>query len=118
MCREYNGWKNYQTWALNVHGFMDDRDDLEELAVEAYNQNENKEHEERRLDAVYAVAVRIRDMLEQLEDDARDIGLSPMLQDVMGAALEDVDVYTMAGHIVDDAEGVPHEATPATAGGK
>ena len=118
MCREYNGWKNYQTWALNVHGFMDDRDDLEELAVEAYNQNENKEHEERRLDAVYAVAVRIRDMLEELEDDARSLGLSPMLQDVLGAALEAVDVYTMAGHIVDDAEGVPHEATPAPAGGK
>jgi hypothetical protein len=118
MCREYCNYKNYQTWALDVHGYLDDRDDLEELAVEAYNSNEHKEHEERRLDAVYAVSVRIRDMLEELEDDARELGLSPMLQDVLGAALEAVDVYTLAGHLVDEAAGVPNEATPATAGGK
>jgi hypothetical protein len=118
VCREYNGWKNYQTWAVNVHGFLDERHDLEELAAEAYSSNEGQDHNHSRADAVYAVANRIREELEELEEYAAGLGLMPLLQDVLGAALEAVDVHTLARHLVDDAPGVPHEATPATAGTK
>ena len=131
MCREYNGWKNYQTWALNVHGYLDDRDDLEELAAEAYRQScphehdngeagtdAEREHRHRRADACYAVENRLREMIDELEAEAAELGLSPMLRDVLGAALEAVDVHTLAAHLVDDAPDVPHEATPATAGTK
>jgi hypothetical protein len=115
MCREYNGWRNYQTWALNVHGYLDDRDDLEELAAETYRESDG-EHLERRADACYAVENRLREMIDELEAEAAELGLSPMLQDVLGAALGAVDVHTLAAHLVDDAPDVPHEATPATAG--
>jgi acyl-CoA reductase-like NAD-dependent aldehyde dehydrogenase len=98
---------------------LDERHDLEELAAEAYRETEEeREHLHRRADAVYAVANRIREELEELEEYAAGLGLTPLLQDVLGAALEAVDVHTLARHLVDDAPGVPHEATPATAGTK
>ena len=119
MCREYNGWKNYQTWALNVHGFLDDREELEGLAAEKYREDEgDREHRHRRADACYAVSERLREMIETLEEDARELGLSPMLLDVLSVALWEVDVDRLAEHLVDDAPDVPHEAPPATAGNK
>jgi len=117
MCREYNGWKNYPTWALNVHGFLDNRDDLEELAAKAYLESDG-EHRHRWADACYAVHNRLVEMLEELEDDAREQGLSPVLMDVLGYALHTVDVEMLAQYVVDDAPDVPHEAPPATAGTK
>ena len=119
MCRDYNGWKNYQTWAVNVHGILDARGDLEEIAAEADRETEEeREHLHRRADAVYAVANRLREELDELEEYAAGLGLTPLLQDLLGAAIEAVDVDTLARHLVDDAPGVPHEATPATAGTK
>lgn len=118
MCREYNGWKNYQTWALNVHGLIDDREDLDEAAVEAYGEDEDREHRHRVADAVYAVSNRLREELEELEDGVRD-SLPPVLQDVLGAALEAVDVYTLARHYVESCADIPAdpaETAPAKAG--
>jgi hypothetical protein len=120
VCREYNGWKNYQTWALNVHGLIDDREDLDQAAVEAYGEDEDQEHRHRVADAVYAVAGRLREELEELEESVRE-GLPPVLQDVLGAAMEAVDVDTLARHYVESCAGIPAdpaETAPATAGAK
>ena len=118
MCREYNGWKNYQTWAINVHGFLDNRDNLDEIAAEAYRDSEGTEHWEKLHDATTMVSNQLVDMLDELEQDARELGLSPMLLDILGAALASVDFRRLAEHVVDDAPDVPHEATPAPAGTK
>ena len=87
-------------------------------AAEAYRDSEGTEHWQRRHDATTVVSNQLRDMLDELAQDARELGLSPMLLDVLGAALESVDVKSLAEHVVDDAPDVPHEATPAPAGTK
>jgi len=117
MCREYNGWKNYPTWCVNVHGILDARGDLEEIGRAAYEEHEGEPHHDRMRAAVGAVSDALADELGEAEDYARELGLPAMLQDVLGFALQSVDVDELAVHLVADTPGL-EDATPALAGEK
>lgn len=117
MCREYNGWKNYPTWCVNVHGILDARGDLEEIGRAAYEEHEGKPHYNRMRAAVHAVGDALRNELQEAEEYAQERGLPAMLQDVLGFALESIDVDALAVHLVADTPGL-EDATPALAGEK
>ena len=115
MCESYNGWKNYATWAVNVHDLFTDRDDLADRAYEAYAEsitgdstfNLGKDEEGReyfaRSDAQRAVSDAMR---EELEDAAVDnFGeQSSFWQDLIGWAIESVDFWRLAEVYADDAQ--------------
>ena len=109
----YNGWKNKETWIVNVHDFLEPRGDLEETARRAY------EEEGTRGAAIAAVEDAIDDELDQAQDYAREMldQASPgghagalFLLDMLGVAFARVDTRRLAEHIVDDTPGIPSEA--------
>lgn len=117
MCREYNGWKNYPTWCVNVHGILDARGDLEEIGRAAYEKHEGEPHYDRMRAAVGAVSDALEEELREAGEYAQELGLPAMLQDVLGFALEIIDTDALAVHLVADTPGLEEEA-PALAGDK
>ena len=113
MCEEYNGWKNYATWATNVHDLFTDRDDLADRAYEAYAEsltadsnpgtNEIKRESFARSSAQREVADAMR---EELEDAAVDnfAEQSSFWQDLIGWAIQSVDFWRLAEVYADDAQ--------------
>ena len=109
----YNGWKNKETWLVNVHDIFEPRGDLEEIARRAY------EEEGTRGAAIAAVEDAMDDELDQAQDYARELldQDSPggqagalFLLDMLGTALARVDTRRLAEHIVDDTPGIPTKA--------
>lgn len=106
----YNGWKNKETWLVNVHDIFEPRGDLEEIARRAY------EEEGTRGAAIAAVEDAIDDELDQAQDYARELldqgghAGSVFLLDLLGVAFARVDTRRLAEHIVDDTPGIPSEA--------
>ena len=105
----YNGWKNYETWAVGM--FLDGNYDgpgTYYAAVEAVREIlEDVDHptseywteeESRR----YNVADRLKDLVTEyvnpdyIDDDHPDPKLHPLVSDILGAALSDVDWYELA----------------------
>ena len=111
----YNGWKNKETWLVNVHEIAHPRGDLEEAALRAY------EPEGSRRAAVFAVEDELRAELDQAQDYAAELlgrghaGHEGALffLDIIATALSRVDTQTLAEHIVDDIPGIPTTADAA-----
>jgi hypothetical protein len=113
MCEEYNGWKNYATWATNVHDLFTDRDDLADRAYEAYaesltgDSNLGRDEEGREYFARSAAQRTVADaMREELEDAAEDNfgAQSSFWQDLIAWAIESVDFWRLAEVYADDAQ--------------
>ena len=113
MCEEYNGWKNYATWAVNVHDLFTDRDDLADKAYEAYaasitgDSNLGRDEGGReffaRSDAQRAVSDAMR---EELEDAAHDnhSASGSFWQDIIGWTIVAIDFWRLAEVYAEDAE--------------
>ena len=106
----YNGWKNKETWLVNVHDIFEPRGDLEEIARRAY-----EEHGTRGA-AIADVEDELDAELERAEEYAQELlerggqaGAS-FLIDMLGTALARVDTRRLAEHIVDVVPGIPSEA--------
>jgi mannose/fructose-specific phosphotransferase system component IIA len=98
----YNGWKNKETWLVNVHGLLDMPGDMEEAARRAYEPEQNLHA------AVSAVEDEIEAQLEEAEDYARELldqgghAGALFLLDMLGTALARVDTRRLAEHVVAD----------------
>jgi len=113
MCESYNGWKNYATWAVNVHDLFTDRDDLANTAYEAYaatitgDSNLGRDEGGREFFARSNAQRTVADaMREELEDAAHDNygAHSSFWQDLIGWAIESVDFWRLAEAYAEDAE--------------
>lgn len=115
MCESYNGWKNYATWATNVHDLFTDRDDLADRAYEAYAEsftgdstfNLGRDEEGREYFARSNAQRTVADaMREELEDAAHDNygAHSSFWQDLIGWAIQSVDFWRLAEAYAEDAE--------------
>jgi hypothetical protein len=112
MCEEYNGWKNYPTWAVNVHDAFTDREDLGEMAYTAYVEGMNDAHtlgrdaEGVRFFAHGSSRRVVSDaMREEMEDAAAD-NLSAggaFWSDIIGWAIGEMDFWRLAEVYADEA---------------
>jgi hypothetical protein len=106
----YNGWKNKETWLVNVHDVFEPRGDLEEIARRAYEENGSRGA------AIADVEDAIKDELDQAQDYARELldqgghAGAIFLLDMLGVAFARVDTRRLAEHIVDDTPGIQTKA--------
>lgn len=97
----YNGWSNYQTWAVNLW-IGNDEGTYNYWREQAANVWENAEPYK---DIIPKIDVAKRDLADllknEISDSAPDLGAS-MYSDLLNSALSDVDWYEIAGHMIDE----------------
>ena len=109
----YNGWKNKETWIVNVHDFLEPRGDLEEIARRAYDENGTRGAAIADVeDAIDAQLDEAQDYAREMLDQAAPGGHAGalFLLDMLGMAFARVDTRRLAEHVVDDTPGIPSEA--------
>lgn len=84
----YNGWKNYETWNVNLWLDNDGSDQVIREMARDYRDNTN------------GLARAIQEMIEE---NMPELGAS-MFSDLLSAALSEVDWYEIAEHYIDDLE--------------
>jgi hypothetical protein len=104
----YNGWKNYETWAVGM--YLDGNYDgpgTYYAAIEAVRDALTGDHPESEYWTVeqsqrYGVADRLKDFVEEYvnphsyDDDHPDPQLHPLVADLLNAALFEVDWHELA----------------------
>jgi hypothetical protein len=98
---KYNGWTNYETWLINLHF---DNFDFEEV-MDIFDDCKDKGE----------MLTRIADYIEQyVEDTVESMVEQPLpclLQDIISAALSEVDYRDIAEHYIDDVIANHHTVT-------
>lgn len=97
MCKEYNGWSNYETWATNLwisEGQLGEPIGIDEQAAQ-FAQNNDSDADA----ATYEMAKWLRAEVEESIGEM-EAGLA---QDLLGSALGVVDWDEIARHYVEDA---------------
>jgi len=89
----YNGWTNYETWAVNL--WMDESSNYWEELVRDIIQDEGLEDVR---DLTYKISLALK---EQHEDDMPQT--SGVFGDLLSASLSQVNWYEIAEHIVEPA---------------
>lgn len=92
--KEYNGWTNYETW--NAALWIDNDQGSQEYAQELAREYR---------DDPYGLSKALESWIEE---DAPDLGCS-MFADLLGAAMSEIDWYSIAEHYLADLE--PEEET-------
>jgi hypothetical protein len=95
--KSYNGWSNYETWAVNL--WLDNSEGDQELLREFAEQcirdaeldGSDRDH------AAYECSRMIREYVEESMPE-----LDGMFSDLLQSALSEVNWLEIAGHIVDD----------------
>ena len=100
--KTYNGWTNYETWAVAL--WMDNEQGSylhwRYEADECYREtDEDDRRDERRATARSALADRIQDEFEEASPLADQ---ASVYSDLLTAALEAVDWYEIAEHLIDE----------------
>lgn len=88
----YNGWSNYETWAVAL--WIDNDEGSQEWAHHLAVECKGNEHER------YEVANVIK---EEMEESMPDLGAS-MWADLLGAAFSEVDWYEIADNLLSGVE--------------
>lgn len=91
----YNGWKNYETWNVNLWLDNDGSDEIIREMAADYRDDTN------------GLAHAIQEMIEE---NMPDLGAS-MFSDLLSAAMREVDWYEIAEHYIDDLEPEEDEET-------
>ena len=87
MCEKYNGWTNYETWNVALWN------DFNDIAEEIYSNDS--------ANALYNLQQHIKDFVEEFNPILDD---ASMYNDILGAALSQVDYYEIARHYIEELE--------------
>lgn len=96
----YNGWRNYETWAANLH-ITNDQGSVnywEDAAREAIDEATNDRTFTRRENALFA----LRDRLKQEYEEGVPF-VEGMYEDLLWAALKAINWQEIARHMIDAA---------------
>lgn len=104
--KTYNGWSNYETWAVNLWWSNDEytcdmMDDYAKEAIrEALEEGEGEDTSEVKQSATYKLS---KLMEQHLEDYLGECSIpeSSLISDLLGAAISEVNFYEIAKHGVD-----------------
>lgn len=99
--KEYNGWTNYETWAVNL--WMDNEEGSysywRERAEEVVKDASGDTIEEKKTEATSTLADEIKDLHEEGMPEVQGV-----FADLLNAAMSEVNWYEIAQHLVDDVE--------------
>jgi hypothetical protein len=96
----YNGWRNYETWAANLH-ITNDQGSVnywEDAAREAIDGATNDRTFTRRENALFA----LRDRLKQEYEEGVPV-VEGMYENLLNAAMSEIDWRRIAEHMIDAA---------------
>jgi hypothetical protein len=91
--KSYNGWSNYETWAVKLG--MDDDEGSQELYQELAARCVKECGKEK---ATHTLAVVVKGIIDE---DSPDLGAS-MYADLLGSALDNVDWREIAESLIED----------------
>ncbi len=99
---EYNGWTNYETWAVNLWMSNDQGSDFywNETAQEVYNDADTDKSFTREERATLNLSDRLKDEHEQSQPE---LGAT-LWTDLLGAAMSEVNWYEIAEHYIADVD--------------
>lgn len=114
--KEYNGWSNYETWAVNLWLTNDEGGDAywREQAQEAYDGAEAGTHYTSQTREEHATSL-LADAIEEWHGERADeIGVTDgskagVFADLVGAALSEVNWHEIAEHFIADVDKEPDE---------
>jgi hypothetical protein len=99
--KTYNGWTNYETWAVNL--WMDnsegDQRYVRELASEAWHEATATEYSTRQQEAVYNLASRLKDMHDEVLPEAIQ---NTVYADLLNSALDRVNWHEIASALLEN----------------
>jgi hypothetical protein len=115
--QEYNGWTNYETWCVNLWMSNDAGSDefFRETAQDVYNEAEKETRKDgstlftREEVATRVLADRLKDEHEERQSELT--GVVDVFADLLGAALSEVDWYSIAEHYIDDVDKEDEESS-------
>lgn len=93
MCKPYNGYANYETWAVSLWIDNDPGlySEIQEMAESCYDEDDDRKGRDE-------LATQLKDYIEEMNpllDDAN------MFSDLMGAALDNVEWYEIADNWIE-----------------
>jgi len=100
--KTYNGWTNYETWAVKLWMDNDQGSDSYwcETAQEIYDEAEADRHFTREERATLNLSDRLKD---EHEEARPDLGAS-IWSDLLGAAMSEVNWHEIAEHYIEDVD--------------
>lgn len=110
MCREYNGWSNYETWNMNLWLTNDPsfyevaEDAIQVIVSDDYTDTEDKPITVDKDDVTYKTAEWLKDHADNMyldEFDSSEFNSGPVA-DFVHASWSQIDWYSIAEHIVND----------------
>ena len=107
--KTYNGWRNYETWAVALHLGNDQgtQEFWAEHAEACYRDAVAADPDDNREDWTHAAAVALADLLKHEIDDEEmcpTLAGCSVYTDLLRAALGEVDWYEVATHFVEDGD--------------
>jgi len=107
--KSYNGWTNYETWAVNLWLSNDQGSDSywRETAQEIYDEAEAEKSFTREERATLNLSDRLKN---EHEESQPDLGAT-LWTDLLGAAMSEVNWYEIAEHYITDVDKDAADAT-------
>ena len=98
--KTYNGWTNYETWAVNL--WLDGDEYLNEMAQNAYNEAEADQYFTKEERATLDLADSLKDYLEELQEETCPV--TGLFADLLNAAMSEIDYHDLAESYMSEVE--------------
>ena len=95
MCEKYNGWNNYETWAVSL---WQDNEQYSYYAVRDLARDSMREYGPE--DSKYELSKILKENME--ENNPLNEMEANVYSDLLSAAISSVDFYEIAGHLIDE----------------